>query len=97
MYGCNHIGIAEIAVSIDKFHHARWDGQGYPEGVRGNGIPLAARIAAVIDDFDLETGSRGADAQGREQAVEEILRGSGTKYDPGIVRVFAKITKQLSS
>lgn len=85
----------EMAISITKFHQACWDGQGYPEGIHGSGIPLAARIVSVIDDFDLEAESRGTDAGGREQAVEAITQGSGTKYDPGIVRVFAKIIKQL--
>lgn len=85
----------EMAISIAKFRQACWDGQGYPEGIQGSGIPLAARIVSVIDDFDLEAAGRGTDPEGREQAVEIITQGSGTKYDPGIVRVFAKIIKQL--
>ncbi len=67
-------------------HHERYDGRGYPEGLRGDEIPLTARIVAVADAYDDMTSfkrDRGPLPQGR--AREEILKGSGSLYDPKIV------------
>ena len=83
------IPFMEKAVEIVRSHHERWDGQGYPRGLRGEEIPLAARIFAIADSFDAMTSDRPyRSALEPEQAVEEIRRGAGTQFDPRCVRAF---------
>lgn len=82
----------DMAIQIARYHHANWDGSGYPEGVGGQDIPLAARIVAVVNDLDTMTGREGCT---REQGVEKIGLGSGTLYDPHIVEVFNKVVRQF--
>jgi hypothetical protein len=70
-------------------HHERWDGGGYPRGLRGEDIPLNARIVAVVDTFDAITHSRRYHAgQGVDRGVAAIREGRGTQFDPRIVDVF---------
>lgn len=77
------------ALPIIRHHHERWDGNGYPDGLVGEAIPLAARIVAVADSLDAITSSRVyRKACPLEQAYEEILRGRGTRYDPNVIDVF---------
>jgi ribonuclease P protein subunit RPR2 len=73
-------------------HHERWDGQGYPHGLFGSGIPLAARIFAVADAFDAMTNDRPyRDALSISDALAEIERQDGRQFDPGVVRGFAAL------
>jgi putative two-component system response regulator len=77
------------ALPIIRHHHERWDGKGYPDGLAGDAIPLAARIVAVADSLDAITSARVyRKACSLEQAYEEILRGRETRYDPGVIDVF---------
>jgi putative nucleotidyltransferase with HDIG domain len=77
------------AIPIIRSHHERWDGKGYPEGLAGDEIPTAARIAAVADALDAMTSNRVYQkAIAHEQARQEIVDNSGTRYDPKIVQVF---------
>jgi putative two-component system response regulator len=77
--------------SIIRHHHERWDGQGYPDGMSGDEIPLAARIIAVADSFDTMTIHRVYHpALTPEQAHDEIIRCAGTRYDPAIVMAFQR-------
>ena len=77
------------AVEIVRSHHERFDGTGYPRGLRGRDIPLAARIFAIADSFDAMTSDRPyRSAMPTEEAVEEILAGSGTQFDPMCVEAF---------
>ena len=70
-------------------HHERWDGKGYPRGLKGRRIPLASRIVAVADTFDALThGRRYRDAQPNDVAREVLLKGRGTQFDPEIVDLF---------
>jgi HD-GYP domain-containing protein (c-di-GMP phosphodiesterase class II) len=83
----SHIDFLEgNAQRIVRFHHERWDGEGYPDGIRGRDIPVAARIFAVADTLDAITSDRpyrrGASIA---HAREEIGRGSGTQFDPQAV------------
>jgi HD-GYP domain-containing protein (c-di-GMP phosphodiesterase class II) len=73
-------------------HHERWDGEGYPHGLFGSGIPLAARIFSVADTFDAMTNDRPyRDALPVSSAVEEIERQSGRQFDPAVVHEFASL------
>lgn len=76
-------------------HHERWDGKGYPLGIAGEEIPLTARIVAVVDTFDEMTHDRVySKARSREEAIAEIINGSGKHFDPDIVDIFCKVMKQ---
>jgi diguanylate cyclase (GGDEF)-like protein/putative nucleotidyltransferase with HDIG domain len=76
-------------VPIVRHHHERWDGQGYPDGLRGNDIPLTARIVAVADHFVSERAvRRGNRLLARQRACETLMEGSGTLFDPEIVSTF---------
>ncbi|HAH68955.1 MAG TPA: hypothetical protein DCL58_04155 [Synergistaceae bacterium] len=70
-------------------HHERWDGAGYPKGLKGEDIPLLSRILAVADAYDAMTEDRVyRKAMSKEQAVEEIRRNAGTQFDPLIANIF---------
>jgi diguanylate cyclase (GGDEF)-like protein/putative nucleotidyltransferase with HDIG domain len=72
-------------------HHERFDGLGYPKGLSGENIPLGARVLAVADVFDAYTSDRVECAETLAGAIQAILEGSGTFFDPEIVRVWASI------
>lgn len=77
------------AIPVIRHHHERWDGQGYPDGLIGEAIPLAARIVAIADALDAMTTTRiYKPAFSPQQAYEEILSCSGTRYDPQVVTAF---------
>ncbi len=74
---------------IVLYHHERWDGSGYPEGLEGENIPLPARILAVADSFDAMTSDRVyRRARSFEDALKEIKDLAGIKYDPYVVNAF---------
>ncbi|AEH51654.1 HD domain-containing phosphohydrolase [Pseudothermotoga thermarum] len=87
-------GLEEIA-RIVKYHHERYDGNGYPEGLKGEEIPIESRILCVIDAFDAMTSDRPyRKAMTVEQAVEELKKNSGTQFDPKVVEAFLELIKQ---
>jgi len=70
-------------------HHERWDGSGYPHGLRGTDIHLGARILAVVDAFDAMTQDRCyRRAMSVDAAVDELIRNRGTQFDPSVVDAF---------
>lgn len=76
-------------VPIVRHHHERWDGRGYPDGLRGDEIPITARILTVADCFDAVREDRQyRKAMTREQAISLLKEGSGTVFDPTVVGVF---------
>lgn len=80
------------AAPVVLSHHERWDGQGYPHGLKGDEIPPAARIVAVADCYDAMTTVRVYHNASRvEAAVEEILQNRGVRYDPAVVDAFMEI------
>jgi HD-GYP domain-containing protein (c-di-GMP phosphodiesterase class II) len=82
-------------VELIRHHHERFDGSGYPDGLRGDDIPLSARIFAVADSFDAMTSDRPYRGSiGIERALAEIRGGSGTQFDPEVVRVFVDMIEQ---
>jgi HD-GYP domain-containing protein (c-di-GMP phosphodiesterase class II) len=80
------------AVEIVRSHHERWDGGGYPRGLRGEQIPLAARIFALADSFDAMTSDRPyRDAMPVERALGEIADEVGTQFDPDVAGAFLEL------
>ncbi len=83
------------AMDIPSFHHERWDGKGYPTGLVGQEIPIAARIFAVIDVWDALTSDRPyRKAMAYEKAFALIENDSGTHFDPEVVAVFSKMIEK---
>jgi len=81
---------------IIKYHHERWDGSGYLEGLRGEQIPLSARIAAIADVYDALTSERSyKKAFSHMETVQFIRRGAGSHFDPGIVNCFLDIAQDF--
>jgi HD-GYP domain-containing protein (c-di-GMP phosphodiesterase class II)/GGDEF domain-containing protein len=80
------------AKSVVRFHHERFDGTGYPVGLKGDGIPQLARIAAVADVFDAITSARPyRNAAPAFVGVDEITKGSRTHFDPEVVSIFRQL------
>lgn len=83
------LGFFEMARDIARCHHERWDGTGYPAGLRGDQIPIAARITSVADVFDALTTRRPyKEAWADEEALAELHRLSGSSFDPAVVDAF---------
>ena len=81
--------LLHIAQPLIRYHHERYDGQGYPDGLSGEEIPIYARILAVADSYDAMISERPyRKSLSHEEAVKELIRNSGTQYDPKIVDVF---------
>ena len=77
------------ALDIPYCHHERWDGSGYPRGLRGEEIPMSARIFAVVDTWDALTSTRRYhEAWSKKKACEHISSESGSHFDPAVVEVF---------
>ena len=80
---------------IVRHHHERWDGTGYPDGLRGEDIPVGARIFAVADSFDAMTSDRPyRRAMTIDAACEEVARCRGTQFDPTVVDAFVRIPRE---
>ena len=76
-----------------KEHHEKYDGTGYPRGLAGDEISLAARIVAVTDVFDVITSARSYKApMSGEAARKELIRSAGTHFDPSVVRAFMNVS-----
>lgn len=83
--------ISTIAKAI-LCHHERWDGTGYPEGLKGEEIPILDRIISIIDAYDVMTHDRPYHkAVSKDEAVKELLTCSGTQFDPNLVPKFIEI------
>jgi HD-GYP domain-containing protein (c-di-GMP phosphodiesterase class II) len=83
------------AVDLIRHHHERFDGSGYPDGLRAEEIPLAARIFSVADSFDAMTSDRPyRGAMHVERALAEIEGGAGTQFDPDVVEVFMRMVDE---
>ncbi|MBD3291341.1 MAG: HD domain-containing protein [Armatimonadia bacterium] len=89
------VSFADEFLPVVVSHHERWDGRGFPEGLEGEQIPLAARVVAVVDSYERAVNPTESPMPiGPEEALRSILRGSGTAYDPEIVAVFATMMRR---
>ncbi|MBI4729083.1 MAG: HD-GYP domain-containing protein [Acidobacteria bacterium] len=80
------------AAPLVRAHHERWDGSGYPDGLSGEEIPLAARLFSVVDAFDAMTSDRPhRRALSVDEAKREMLAGAGSQFDPSVVGAFLGI------
>jgi PAS domain S-box-containing protein len=83
------------AKEIALFHHEKWDGSGYPQGLKGEEIPLCARIVAIVDVFDASVSKRPyKKAWTMENTVEKIKRDSGKHFDPKVVEAFLSVVSK---
>ncbi|MCM8771244.1 MAG: response regulator [Candidatus Omnitrophica bacterium] len=84
-------------MELIRQHHERYDGTGYPDGLKGEAIKLGARIIAVADTFDAMTSKRPYREKvfTKQEAIEEIKKKSGTQFDPRVVEAFLRIVDKL--
>ena len=91
-------GYLDIAIQMAGYHHEWWNGRGYPEGLRGQAIPLCARIMAVADVFDAIVSQRCyKGAMSIDEAYELIRKDSGTHFDPVVVEMFLEARDEITA
>jgi HD-GYP domain-containing protein (c-di-GMP phosphodiesterase class II) len=85
-------GLLGTGVSVIRHHHERYDGRGYPDGLAGKAIPIAARLFSVVDAFDAMNSDRPyRSAPSMSEAIHRLRGGSGRQFDPGVVQVFSEL------
>jgi len=90
----NRIDFLQSAAEIVYSHHERYDGTGYPRGLKGDEIPFGARVFAVVDAYDAMTSRRPyRDPMSRDEALEEVMTNSGTQFDPDVVSAFLAMVR----
>jgi putative two-component system response regulator len=90
--------LLELAATIAWTHHERWDGSGYPRGLKGEEIPLAGRIVAVADVFDALSSDRPYRPRlSADEARAAIVEGSGRAFDPGVVEAFVRSLEAVAA
>ncbi|MNN09957.1 Cyclic di-GMP phosphodiesterase response regulator RpfG [compost metagenome] len=89
-------GFGPQITAVVRSHHERWDGKGYPDGLKGEEIPFFARVCAVIDAFDSMTSNFTYRRRlNISEAKLELLRHAGTQFDPDIVHALMKISNDI--
>lgn len=92
----SHSTMMQLAEQIARSHHERWDGSGYPDATRGEAIPVAARIVAIVDVYDALTHDRVYRAALPEaEALAELERGRGGHFDPNLLDVFLRALPKI--
>lgn len=92
----NHIRQLKSVVPGVKYHHEKYDGSGYPDGLKGSDVPIIARIIAVADTFDAMTTDRPyRKGLSFDTAFEELKKHAGTQFDPEVVNAFFKAYKEM--
>ncbi len=92
----NHIRQIKDIVPGVKYHHEKYDGSGYPDGLQGNDIPVIARIIAVADTFDAMTTDRPyRKGLSFDEAFEELKKMAGTQFDPNVVNAFFRACEEM--
>ena len=90
----SELGLSPEERAIIRHHHERWDGAGYPDGLRGEQIPVLARVVSVADAFDAMTSKRAyREAMSPEESIAELLRTRGTQFDPYVVDALLRVVK----
>lgn len=90
------IGFVQMGAMIARTHHEKWDGSGYPQGLKGRRIPLAGRIVALADVFDALTSERPYKAAfAIDKSIEIIKEGRNSHFDPDVVDAFLSIRKEI--
>lgn len=80
--------LAHVAEAILS-HHERWDGNGYPQGLKGDRIPIISRIIAIVDAYDVMTHKRAyKEAISQDEALQEITKCAGSHFDPELANHF---------
>lgn len=98
IYSYDHNEFIKMAIEIAMYHHEKWDGSGYPEGLKGYEIPLSARIVAIIDAYDIARFRCYKDhPDPHREALDYIQEKSGSSFDPDIVNILMKIHNQLKA
>lgn len=88
----------EMGEKIARYHHERWDGKGYPEGLRGNDIPVCARIMAIADVYNALISKRVyKDKLSHQESIKIISNGRGTYFDPTILDAFLNIEHDIGT
>ena len=94
--GVEEARFVQVAYNVARFHHERWDGRGYPEGLVDTMIPLEARIMAVADVYDALVSKRCyKEPMSFEQAADIMCENMGTQFDPNMESVFLGCRAQL--
>lgn len=81
-----------ISIDISHYHHENWDGSGYPEGLKGDQIPVAAQIVSIMETYCVLTGEK---KYGREEALEMMEKEAGIKFNPDIYKICCRISRQF--
>jgi putative two-component system response regulator len=90
-------GFIGMGIEVARSHHETWAGTGYPDGLRGNAIPLSARILAIADSYDAMRSRRSyKNAYSHKETCAVIVEESGRQFDPDLVDVFVKIQDSFS-
>src|SRR5262245_6805354 len=99
--GAHMLGTIEFPyplIPMVKWHHERWDGNGYPDGLKGEEIPLNARILALVDCYDALTTNRPyRSPMEREQVIQFFQREAGRSYDPKVVQTFVEHLEEIEA
>lgn len=86
----------QLGETIAHFHHEKWDGSGYPDGLKGIDIPISCRIVAIADVFDALTSKRPyKEPFSLEKSLSIIRDGNGSHFDPDVVDAFFDIQKEI--
>ena len=94
--GTDDVEFAKIAINVAHYHHERWDGSGYPTGLKGEEIPLEARIMAIADVYDALVSKRVYKEEfSFEEANRIILDGMGKQFDPGLEKYYVQAREKI--
>jgi putative two-component system response regulator len=86
--------LMQTAETVALFHHERWDGSGYPNGLSSRAIPMEARIVSIVDVYDALTNRRPyKDAWSKDDALKELWRCMGSQFDPVLVKLFISLVE----
>jgi len=94
--GIEEEDFVRVAVNIARFHHEKWNGEGYPKHLKGEEIPLEARIMAIADVYDALVSKRCyKEPMSFEDAYNVMISSMGTHFDPGLEEIFIQSRKKL--